>query len=108
MCLTCYVSKMCIIVSLKISYILHWRYIRCVSSKYVVESLFFFSIVVNCIRGTYYDNTNELCGVCPIGQYTDQERQTTCKSCALGYTTESSGTTSSTLCYSKFTYYMYM
>ncbi|XP_076073923.1 uncharacterized protein LOC143045353 isoform X3 [Mytilus galloprovincialis] len=69
-------------------------YIKCQTGQILVDT-----ICVNCIRGTYYDNTNELCGVCPIGQYTDQERQTTCKSCALGYTTESSGTTSSTLCY---------
>ncbi|XP_071132432.1 uncharacterized protein [Mytilus edulis] len=69
-------------------------YIKCQTGQILVDT-----ICVNCIRGTYYDNTNELCGVCPVGQYTDQERQTTCKSCALGYTTESSGTTSSTLCY---------
>ncbi|CAG2185791.1 Fibropellin-3,Sushi, von Willebrand factor type A, EGF and pentraxin domain-containing protein 1,Fibropellin-1 [Mytilus edulis] len=69
-------------------------YIKCQIGQILIDTT-----CVNCIRGTYYDNTNELCGVCPVGQYTDQERQTTCKSCALGYTTESSGTTSSTLCY---------
>ncbi|XP_052070613.1 uncharacterized protein LOC127709241 isoform X2 [Mytilus californianus] len=69
-------------------------YIKCQTGQILVDTY-----CVNCVRGTYYDNTNELCGVCPRGQYTDQGRQTACKSCDVGYTTESSGTTSSTLCY---------
>ena len=56
-------------------------------------------IVVDCAEGTYYKSG--LCEPCPVGQYQDQPKQTTCKSCTNDFTTESVGTVSADLCYSK-------
>ena len=56
---------------------------------------------VNCARGTYMNPSSGSCELCPQGQYTDHEKQVRCQSCDLGYTTEFSGASSSSHCYSK-------
>ncbi|ESO93387.1 hypothetical protein LOTGIDRAFT_119662 [Lottia gigantea] len=55
-------------------------------------------VIVNCPEGYYLDN-NE-CLPCDIGQYTDEEKQTTCKQCPVDMTTGSLASTNISQCYS--------
>ncbi|XP_053388608.1 sushi, von Willebrand factor type A, EGF and pentraxin domain-containing protein 1-like [Mercenaria mercenaria] len=54
---------------------------------------------VNCGLGYFHNSTAGLCEQCPQGSYSDQEKQTTCRSCDLGKTTLTAGSVAGKQCY---------
>ncbi|XP_033757629.1 sushi, von Willebrand factor type A, EGF and pentraxin domain-containing protein 1-like [Pecten maximus] len=55
------------------------------------------NLCVNCAVGTYQNGNT--CELCPIGQYSDSEKQTSCENCQTGTTTLTQGTTHSSHCF---------
>ncbi|XP_071129049.1 uncharacterized protein [Mytilus edulis] len=54
---------------------------------------------VKCGPGTYWVAATKMCMDCPIGQYTDLDGQTVCKTCTTGLTTQTTGTNDASKCY---------
>ena len=51
---------------------------------------------VECTSGTFLNDTTGMCQLCPVGSYTDTDRQTQCTPCTAGLTTLQEGSTSCT------------
>ncbi|XP_069124135.1 uncharacterized protein [Argopecten irradians] len=68
--------------------------IQCGESGQVLTSD---KLCVNCAVGTY--KNGETCELCPVGEFSDSEKQTTCQSCPAGTTTKAQGSTTSSHCF---------
>ncbi|XP_067671780.1 uncharacterized protein [Haliotis asinina] len=56
--------------------------------------------LANCTTlGQYVDTSRNTCADCPAGTYQDQKWQVACKTCAQGFTTRTTGTSSVLQCY---------
>ncbi|OWF52623.1 Fibropellin-1 [Mizuhopecten yessoensis] len=53
---------------------------------------------LHCVKGEYYDSTNQSCQQCPIGSYKDTVGNTNCTTCGTGFTTAITGATSGDVC----------
>ena len=61
-------------------------------------SFFIIFSLGNCQPGTFINETTDDCQVCPIGQYQDEPRKTSCKECGENLSTEKEGSSSSDAC----------
>jgi len=53
---------------------------------------------VACGAGTYYDLELEVCALCPLGDYQNEEGQFSCKRCPTGTASVERGATNVTQC----------
>ena len=58
----------------------------------------YFTTVVPCPTGNFYNVVEESCQPCPVSQYQDQSGQISCKQCPDGKTTSNQGAVSSEEC----------